>query len=407
MNTCRHNNGGAIIPMMRAKKSPPHLVTLILVASFSTVSLNMFLPSLASIAVDLDTDYALVSLAVAGYLAITAVIQLIVGPLSDRFGRRPVMLCAFIIFIFGSVMCSMAQDIWTFLIFRMIQGGVIAGYTLSLAIVRDIATDKKTASLLGYISMSMALAPMLGPMLGGVIDTAFGWRANFYFYSVTGIVLLIVCWIDLGETHHDRANASDPNADRFRHLLSDKSIWGYSLTTALSAGAFYIFLVGAPLVAQFTFQVTTAELGFYIGSITGGFLVGSLISGLSASRFEITTTMLIGRIVACAGLCIGLASVLYGDVSAFMYFGSTILVGLGNGITIPSSNAGMLSVKPKIAGSAAGFSGALMLGGGAILTSVAGILIDQENAPIMLLSLMLVASIMGLITTLWVRGISK
>lgn len=393
--------------MIRTQKTPPHLVTLILLASFSTVSLNMFLPSLASIAVDLNADYALVSLAVAGYLAITAVLQLIIGPLSDRFGRRPVMLSALVIFIFGSVMCSLAQDVWTFLIFRMTQGGVIAGYTLSLAIVRDTSGDQKTASLLGYISMSMALAPMLGPMLGGVIDTAFGWRANFYFYSVTGIVLLILCWIDLGETHHDRADKSDPNADRFRHLLSKKSIWGYALTTALSAGAFYIFLVGAPLVAQFTFQVSTAELGFFIGSITGGFLVGSLISGLSASRFDITTTMLIGRIVACIGLCIGLAMVLTGDVSSLMYFGATILVGLGNGITIPSSNAGMLSVRPKIAGSAAGFSGALMLGGGAILTSVAGILIDQANAPIMLLSLMLVVSIAGLITTLWVRGLPR
>jgi len=393
--------------VIRTQKTPPHLVTLILLASFSTVSLNMFLPSLASIAVDLNADYALVSLAVAGYLAITAVLQLIIGPLSDRFGRRPVMLSALVIFIFGSVMCSLAQDVWTFLIFRMIQGGVIAGYTLSLAIVRDTSGDQKTASLLGYISMSMALAPMLGPMLGGVIDTAFGWRANFYFYSVTGIVLLILCWIDLGETHHDRADKSDPNADRFRHLLSEKRIWGYALTTALSAGAFYIFLVGAPLVAQFTFQVSTAELGFFIGSITGGFLVGSLISGLSASRFDITTTMLIGRIVACIGLCIGLAMVLTGDVSSLMYFGATILVGLGNGITIPSSNAGMLSVRPKIAGSAAGFSGALMLGGGAILTSVAGILIDQANAPIMLLSLMLVVSIAGLITTLWVRGLPR
>lgn len=388
---------------MGAQKSPPHLVTLILLASFATVSLNMFLPSLASIATDLEADYALVSLAVAGYLAITAVIQLIIGPLSDRYGRRRVMLSALTVFIFSSVMCSFAQDIWTFLIFRMLQGGVIAGYTLSLAIVRDTTTDQKAASLLGYISMSMALAPMLGPMLGGVLDTAFGWRANFYFYSLAGFLILMLCWIDLGETHHDRSDNNDPNADRFRHLLGERRIWGYALTSSLSAGAFYIFLVGAPLVAQSEFQVSTAELGFFIGSITAGFLVGSLIAGLSASRFKLTTTMLAGRLIACAGLCLGLGLLVFGEPSPVTYFGSTILVGLGNGITIPSSNAGMLSVRPKIAGSAAGLNGALMMGGGAVLTSIAGILIDSSNATYMLLSMMLAVSLISLATTIWVR----
>ena len=388
---------------MGFKNTPPHLVTLILMASFATVSLNMFLPSLANIAVDLETDYTLVSLAVAGYLGVTAVIQLIVGPLSDRCGRRPVMLGALCVFIVSSVMCSVAQDILTFLFFRMLQGGIIAGYTLSLAVVRDTTSDQKTAGLLSYISMSMALAPMLGPMLGGVLDTAFGWRANFYFYTIVGMLLLILCWFDMGETNTDRAGASDPHRDRFRHLLGEKRIWGYSLTSALAAGAFYIFLVGAPLVAQAAFQVSTAELGFFIGSITCGFLVGSLFSGLASSRLQITTTMLIGRIIACTGLSLGLILIASGHVSTLSYFGCTILVGLGNGITIPSSNAGMLSVRPKIAGSAAGFNGALMVGGGAVLTSIAGYLIDASNALYMLLVLMLIATVISLLTTLWIR----
>lgn len=392
---------------MGHKQSPPHLITLILLASFATVSLNMFLPSLASIASDLEADYALVSLAVAGYLAVTAVIQLIVGPLSDKYGRRTVLLSALSIFIISSVMCSIAQDIWTFLTFRMLQGGVIAGYTLSLAIVRDTTTEHKTASRISYISMSMALAPMLGPMLGGLIDTAFGWRANFYFYGTCGFMLLILSWFDLGETHHDRVHADDPNADRFRHLLQEKRMWGYSLTSALAAGAFYIFLVGAPLVAQSQFQVSTAEVGFFIGSITGGFLIGSMISGLSASRFKITTTMLIGRLISCTGLSLGLFLVMVGTVTPITYFGCTILVGLGNGITIPSSNAGMLSVRPKIAGSAAGFNGALMVGGGAVLTSIAGILIDPQNALFMLLGMMLIATVISLLTTVWVRHLEN
>lgn len=392
---------------MAAKTTPPHLVTLIVLASFATVSLNMFLPSLANIAMDLEADYALVSLAVAGYLGVTAIIQLIVGPLSDRLGRRPVMLGALCVFIFSSVMCSVAQDIWTFLFFRMLQGGIIAGYTLALAIVRDTTSDHKTAGLISYISMSMALAPMLGPMLGGILDTAFGWRANFYFYTIVGALLLILCWFDLSETNHDRADSRDPTADRFRHLLQEKRIWGYSLTSALGAGAFYIFLVGAPMVAQSAFDVSTAELGFFIGSITCGFLVGSFFSGLASSRLKITTTMLIGRVTACTGLAFGLILVASDHVSTLSYFGCTILVGLGNGITIPSSNAGMLSVRPKIAGSAAGFNGALMVGGGAVLTSIAGVMIDPNNALYMLLMLMLTATAISLLTTIWVRQLEN
>ncbi len=94
--------------------------------------------------------------------------------------------------------------------------------TLALTIVRDTTSDQKTAGLLSYISMSMALAPMLGPMLGGVLDTAFGWRANFYFYTSVGVLLLILCWLDLGETNTDKSDAHDPKRDRFRHLLGEK-----------------------------------------------------------------------------------------------------------------------------------------------------------------------------------------
>ena len=186
---------------MNAPNSPPTLFTLILLTAFSTLTLNMFLPSLANIAADLDTSYAKVSLAVAGYLAVTAVIQLIVGPLSDRIGRRPVLLGAIVIFTFASLGSALTTNIWVFLAFRVFQGGMIAGYALSLAIVRDTDSERKAVGLIGYISMAMAVAPMLGPMLGGVLDTAFGWRANFYFYAGAGLLLLAICWIDLERFH--------------------------------------------------------------------------------------------------------------------------------------------------------------------------------------------------------------
>lgn len=386
---------------MPTTKTPPHLTTLIALTAFSTLSLNMFLPSLASIADDLDADYGTVSFAVAGYLAVTAVIQIIVGPLSDRVGRRPVLLGALALFTCASVACSLAQDVWTFLIFRMLQGGIISGYVLSLAIVRDTTSERKVAGVIGYISMAMAIAPMLGPMLGGVLDTAFGWRSNFYFYVVFGAFLLVLCWVDLGETKPARSSYANGGSDTAFALMREPLFWAYSLCSAFSMGAFYIFLTGAPLVAETEFGVSTAELGFFIGTITAGFMVGGFIAGRFAPRFTPTTMMLTGRLVACTGLLVGIAVLAAGWLSPMVFFSSTIFVGLGNGITMPNSNTGAMSVRPNLAGTAAGLNGALIVAGGAVLTTVTGLALPEEGAALTLLVLMLAASGAGLVAVLW------
>ena len=395
------------IAKMAIATSPPRLPTLILLTALSTLSLNMFLPSLANIARDLEAQYVLVSLAVGGYLAVTAVIQLIAGPLSDRLGRRPVLLAALAIFSLASVVCAVAQDIWTFLAFRMLQGAMISGYALSLAIIRDTAPEREAAGLMGYVSMAMAAAPMLGPMLGGVLDTAFGWRANFCVYALFGVGLLALCFFDLGETRPERPNAGTGEPETLLHLAREPRFWGYALCTACSTGAFYVFLAGAPLVAEATFEVSTAELGVFIGSITAGFMAGGFVASRLAPNYPLRTMMISGRLIACGGLAFGLAIVSLGWHNPVLFFGSTIFVGLGNGITMPSSNAGAMSVRPGLAGSAAGLNGALTVAGGAVLTTLTGALLTTTNAPYMLLSLMLATSCGGALSVLWVARLER
>ena len=378
----------------------PHLITLILLTAFSTLSLNMFLPSLASIAADLQADYAIVSLSVGGYLAVTAVIQLVVGPLSDRVGRRPVMLAALAVFTVASIGCAVADDVWTFLAFRMAQGAIISGYALSLAVVRDRAEERAAAGLIGYISMAMALAPMLGPMLGGVLDTAFGWRANFQVYAASGLLLLALCWVDLRET---RPAARVGRAVGVGPLIGSRLFWLYSLCSAFSVGAFYIFLTGAPLVAAAEFGVSTAELGVYLGSITAGFMTGSFASARLAQCFAPTTMMLAGRVIACAGLSLGIAGIVAGAASPLVFFGATIFVGVGNGVTIPSCNAAAMSVRPDMAGAAAGLNGAMVVAAGAVLTSFTGAVLPVSGPALWLLLLMLAASAAGLVAALLAR----
>jgi len=140
-----------------------------------------------------------------------------------------------------------------------------------------------------------------------------------------------------------------------------------------------------------------------IGSITAGFMTGSFLSTRLAPKFPLTTMMLAGRLVACSGLLVGLLILLAGHLSLVTFFGATVFVGLGNGLTIPSSNAGAMSVRPKLAGTAAGVSGALTVAGGAALTTLTGFLLTDMNAPYMLIGIMLVASFAGFLSAAWVR----
>lgn len=365
------------------------------------MSLNMFLPSLANIAVDLETDYGTVSWSVSGYLAITAIIQLIIGPMSDRIGRRPVLLGALLGFAFASVGCALAQSIEAFLFCRMLQGGIIGGYALSLAIVRDTRSEREAVSLIGYIGMTMAIAPMLGPMLGGVLDTFLGWRSIFAFYAVSGFGLLVLCWLDLGETKPHRDSDSGTPVPGTMTLIREPLFWAYALCGTFSVGAFYIFLTGAPLVAQSVFDITTAELGVYIGTITVGFMFGGFAAGRFGKGFEPTTMLIAGRVIACIGLAGGLLVLALGITAPQLFFASTVFVGLGNGITMPGSNAGAMSVRPDLAGSAAGLSGALIVAGGAILTAMTGNAVTETGGAQTLLMLMLAASGMGLCFAIW------
>lgn len=388
--------------MFAPATTQPRLTTLIFLTGISALSLNMFLPSLVNIAEDLETSYATVSLSIAGYLAVTAILQIVMGPLSDRFGRRPVLLTSLVIFSLASLGCLLSDDIWVFLMFRMIQGAVIAGTALSPAIVRDMMPAKQAASLLGYISMAMAVAPMMGPMLGGALDELFGWRSSFLAFLVIGSALFVLAWKDLGETNKSPSETFGRQLRAYPALLTSQRFWGVALCMAFSTGAFYAFLAGAPLVARVLFDMSAGTLGLYLGSITVGFFFGSLIAARLARKYSLAAMMLAGRLVACTGLLIGVAFLAAGAVNEFSVFGATIFVGIGNGITMPSSRAGAMSVHIDLAGSASGLSGALTVGGGAILTWVSGAIVTEHTAAWGLLGMMFATSLLSLLCAIWV-----
>ncbi|WP_425083261.1 multidrug effflux MFS transporter [Ruegeria profundi] len=392
---------------MRAAQTPPTLITLIFATALSVLSLNMFLPSLAHMSEDFAVDYGLVNLSVAGYLAVSAILQLIMGPLSDRYGRRPVLLICMTIFVCASIGCALAESIWLFLGFRLLQAAVVAGSVLSSASIRDQYPPNEAASKLGYVAMAMALAPMLGPMLGGALDMLFGWRAGFVLYSLLGAGLLTLLWFDMGETNTNRSSTFAAQLREYPHLFRARRFWGYALCAAFSIGGFYSFITGAPLVAAAWFDLSPAMLGLGIGIITGGFMVGNFITGRIAARTRLTTMILIGRIVASTGPMLGLLLFLGQMGSVWVFFGSAICVGFGNGLTNANASAGVMSVRPKLAGSAAGLSGAMIVALGAVLTSMTGAFVNAENGPYLVLSMMSGSSFIGLLAVLYVRRVDR
>jgi predicted MFS family arabinose efflux permease len=276
---------------------------------------------------------------------------------------------------------------------------------LSRTAVRDQYSAQKAASLLGYISMAMAVAPMTGPLFGGILDEVFGWRATFVFFVVGGFLLWWLTWADMGETNKTQSATIRAQFQTYPELLRSRRFWGYSFCLTFSLGAFYVYIAGAALVGGAVFGLSPAQIGAGVGIITCGFAVGSFLSGRFANRVPLTHMVIAGRLVAAIGPLIGLTLLALGLVHPISYFGAITLVGMGNGLTIPSANSGVMSVRPQLAGSAGGLSGAMAVAGGALLTMLAGAVLTAETGAVVLMVLVLACVLCSLVAALYVRWV--
>lgn len=388
-------------------KTAPHLITLVCIAGLGGVSINMFLPSLPGMAKYFGVDDAVMQLSLSVYLAASAVLQLIIGPLADRYGRRPIMLICSLIFFAGTFVCFLAPSFEVLLLGRILQASAMVGMVLSRAIVRDMFGPAQAASMLGYVTMGMAIGPMIAPALGGFLDELFGWRASFASMLIMGAFVFFLIFVNLGETNKAEFSSFRAQMAEYPKLLKSSMFWGYTITITCTAGAFYAFIGGGPFIATNLFHMSPTEYGLYFMTISGGYMVGNYISGRFAAKVGIARMMIYGSVITSAALIVGIALLQMGFMHPFVIFIPVIFVGFGNGVTMPSANAGLVSVNPELAGSASGLGGALQISGGAIITATAGAMVSAFTTPSTLLIIMLLLSLGGLLVSLYVGYIEK
>ncbi|OWJ81667.1 multidrug effflux MFS transporter [Haematobacter missouriensis] len=387
------------------RKSPPHIGTLIFMAALPALTTNIFLPSLPTMARHFNTDYHVVQLGVSLFLVANAVLQLAIGPISDRFGRRPVLLASVAGYLVATLGVMLAPTVELFLAFRMLQAVIVAGMVLSRAIIRDTHPPERSAAMIGYVTLGMSIAPMIGPTLGGLLDQTFGWRASFTLLLIAGGALLALAWADLGETAPLRSHGGFRQQFRaYPALLSSRRFWGFCLAATFSSGVWFAYVGGAPLVASDLYGLTPMQLGVGFICPAVGYALGNFLSGRLSLRFGIERMVVFGNVVCMLFALALLALEVSGLLSVTLFFGMIAGVGVGNGLTMPNAMAGMLSVRPELAGSASGLGGAVTLGGGAACAALAAYLLGSgESGAIPLLLFMSVIGLLGLPPLLWLR----
>ncbi|WP_140757113.1 MFS transporter [Mesorhizobium sp. B2-1-8] len=377
----------------------PRLTTLILLSALAVLPVNMILPSLPNIGAAFQADFALVNLSVAGFAIITALIEAVGGMISDRFGRRLVVLASLSIFVAASIGCALAPNIGIFLLFRAMQACIGPCYSVALVIIKETSGEREAASKFGYLAMGWAFAPMVGPLFGGSLDELFGWRSSFIVFAILGAAALALSMRELGRTTIPLSRSNGNYVASYGLLLRSARFWAHTLCMACSMGVLYVFLGGAPLIVGDALGGSSMKLGFYMGLIPTGFILGSYLAGRYASKISLSATLVFARLMTCTGLLIGLVLSSFGTAHVLAFFGPCMFIGVGNGLTMPAANSGALSVRPDLVGTAAGLAAAMRIGGGALIASIAGLFL-ADSAPA-LFSMMLVSAGFALLAALY------
>src|SRR6516165_6567178 len=370
------------------------LCLLIAMTGVSSLSLNILVPAIPSMVARFATDPANVQLTVSLYLMGLAVAQLVFGPLSDRIGRRPAVLTGLALATIASTWAIFAGTITSLVIWRFLQSlGASTGQTIGRAIIRDLYSREQAASMIGLITSAVVLMPMMAPLIGGILDTLFGWESIFIFSAALAALVFVWAVLALPETR--KISGVPAEGSRFvsdlRALAASPRLFGYALCAALGSAPFFSFLAGAPHVVVTMLQRTSAEFGlwFFLPSI--GFMTGNFAVSRLTARFGIDTLIWAGIVLTIVGCLLNvLVYVALPGWEMAMIFLPQIVIGFGNGLLLPTSVAGAVSIRPQVAGTASGTTGFIQMAIGAAAAQLGGHVIAHASdaTPMLLLMLM-------------------
>ncbi len=364
----------------------PPILLLIGISALGPIVLNGVIPANSNIVEDLDTSYGMVQLVLTVFLVATMISQIVLGNWADRYGRRPVMIGSLLVFSIGGVICAIAPSTEILLLGRFIQGfGSAVCVFLPRTIVRDVYSRNRSASVIGYITTAMMVAPLFGPALGGWVTDVSTWRWLYAVMALLGFLFTFLSWVGLNETlaKCQVRPAGSRFYDAAYELLSFASMRAYLAIQCGSTGIYYAFLGGAPYVLMELQGLSATDYGQWFMFVAVGYMTGNFIAGRYSGHFGVERMTSLGLIPGLAGL------LLFWILSAWSHplalFLPMQLVALSNGVCLPNLMSACMSVKPELAGSASGIAGTVQMVFAIAVTLLLSLLLHATALPLYLI----------------------
>jgi DHA1 family bicyclomycin/chloramphenicol resistance-like MFS transporter len=348
------------------------VAVLVLATALGPFAMQVFLPALPAIQEDFAVGAATAQLAFSLSALAIAVATLFYGPLSDRVGRRPTLIGGLLVYLAGSLACALAPTIGTLILGRVVQAaGACAGMVLTRAIVRDLYSLDRSATVLAYITMAMVVAPMVAPALGGLLTDVAGWRAVFVAGILAGALILMAVRTELPETASG-VGQRQVKGSGFKGLLRSPLFMGYALQGAFSISVFFAFMAAAPHLMVRVMGRPASEYGLMFVLISAGFMLGNFAAARLSARHGVDRMILAGCLGSLAGAVLTLVLMLAGWWSPWAVFLPMALGAFGQGVALPNTQAAFISVDPQAVGTASGLGGFLQMGLAAVVAQVVG-----------------------------------
>ena len=334
-----------------------------------------------------------VQLALSLSILANAVANLAYGPLSDRFGRRPVLLVGLTAFIAGSLGCALAPSIELLIIARVVQSiGGAAGMVLARAMVRDLYDRERSAGIIAYLTMAMVVAPMLAPTIGAVLLDVASWRAIFFLATGIGVAL---AWPILPSRRDPLAGSAHRQHVRGRRRPAPlRPVLVLCAAETFGISVFFAFISGAPYFMMNVLGRPATEYGLWFILVSAAFMAGNLVAGRFSARIGLDRMVLAGALLALTGAGLALALLLGGAWTPLALFGPMMAAGLGNGFSVPNAQAGAVSVDPLLAGTASGIAGFSQMFVAALVSQAVGML--QNGTPYPMVGFMAGCAVLSL-----------